>query len=316
MNDTIGLRNPEIDDDEVLSMAEVIVVHLLGSRASRVARLGGGLTNFVFSVDHPEGGFIVRMSLTAAKINDYLKEQWAMTKAREVGVPTPEILEVGCEAVAIPYMVSRRVEGREAVHHPERFRILGEMGAFTALIHTVPTSGFGKTFDWSKNQLSRNESWKDYLHDELKVEERIATLEAHRLLSAPQAEALRTTFARIETWTASPALNHGDVRLKNVLADEDGRILALIDWEFCCSNMAPYWDLSLALHDISIDAKEEYLAGYGLREDEIREMAPALKAFNLVNYAPYVAEAAAANDGSRLERYRTRLSGRLDLFSL
>lgn len=297
-------------------MAEALVAHLLGSSVARIDRMGGGLTNFVFEVDHAEGAFIIRMSPRPAKINDYLKEQWAMTTAREVGVPTPEILEVGCEVVSIPYMVARKVEGREATHHPERFRILREMGRLTALVHTVPTSGFGQTFDWSKNRLSRNESWRDYLHNELKVEDRIEALERQRLLTGPHAEALRRTFAEIETWTTPPVLNHGDVRLKNVVADETGTITALIDWECCCSNMAPFWDLSLALHDLSIDAKQEYLAGYGLIEDEVREMAPALKAFNVINYAPYADRACSAQDAARLERYRTRLTGALDLFSL
>ena len=37
-------------------------------------------------------------------------------------------------------------------------------------------------------------------------------------------------------------------------------------WEFCSSNVAPYWDLSLALHDLSIDAKQASLGGYGVSE--------------------------------------------------
>lgn len=258
----------------------------------------------------------MRLSPNPAKINDFLKEQWAMTKAREVGVPTPEVLEVGCEAVSLPYMVSRRVEGREATHHPERFKVLREMDRLTALIHAVPTSGFGRTFDWSKNQLSRNESWKDYLRCELKVDERLDMLVSQGGLLPAKAEALRATFTEMESWTDPPALNHGDVRLKNVLADESGAVTALIDWELCTSAIAPYWDLSLALHDLSIDAKQEFLAGYGLPEDEIRGMAPALKALNMINYAPFVAGAAAAADTKRLDRYRTRFTGALDLFSL
>jgi hypothetical protein len=103
---------------------------------------------------------------------------------------------------------------------------------------------------------------------------------------------------------------------KNVLVDYAGTVKALIDWEFCTSNIAPYWDLSLALHDLSIDEKQELMAGYGLSEAEVREMGPALRAFNLINYAPYVAEAAEAKDTARLECYRTRLNGALDLFSL
>jgi len=213
-------------------------------------------------------------------------------------------------------MIDRKVEGYEATHHMQRMQIMREMAALTALIHTLPTGGYGRTFDWSGNQLSRNESWTDYLTCELKAGERIGQLEALRLVSAAQAQALRAVLEWIGSWTYAPVLNHGDVRLKNVLVDENGAITALLDWEFCTSNVAPYWDLSLALHDLSIDAKQEFLSGYGLQESAVREIAPALKALNLINYAPYVAEAAEANDMARLERYRTRLNGALDLFSL
>lgn len=116
-----------------------------------------------------------------------------------------------------------------------------EMGRLTALIHTVPTSGFGQTFDWSKNQLSRNESWRDYLRDELKVDARIETLEAGSFLPGHGIETLRAIFGEMETWTGSPSLNHGDMRMKNVLTDENGAVVAVFDWEFCTSTIAPYW---------------------------------------------------------------------------
>ena len=64
-------------------------------RASSVARRGGGLTNLVFQCRVGKAGFIVRMHRDAAKIEDHLKEQWAMGQARAAGVPTPRVLEVG-----------------------------------------------------------------------------------------------------------------------------------------------------------------------------------------------------------------------------
>ncbi len=63
------------------------------------------------------------------------------------------------------------------------------------------------------------------------------------------------------------------MRLKNVVVDDRGTITAVIDWEFCTSNLAPYWDLSVALHDLSIDAKQQFLVGYGLRDSKVREIA-------------------------------------------
>ena len=307
---------PTVDSRQARAMARRIVEHHLGSKPKRVAEIGGGLTNFVFEVNHADGDLIVRMSPQPAKLKDYLKEQWALTRASELGVPVPEVLEVGADVVPVPYMVSRKVQGTEATHHPERFAVLREMGRLTALIHTVQTSGFGHTFDWSSNQLSRKESWAEYLRRELKVEERLKILDANGMLSEGQAKGLRTVLREIEGWDGAPVLNHGDMRLKNVMVDgADGRITAVIDWEFSSSN-APHWDLSLALHDLSIDAKQVFLGGYGLSEADIRAMAPVLKALNVINYAPYVERAAEEGDERRLDQFRTRFSGALDLYSL
>ncbi|MGJ0425102.1 phosphotransferase family protein [Methylocystis sp.] len=274
------------------SNAGKIIEHHLGSKPKRIVARGG-LTNFVFEVRHAEGDFIVRMNTTPDKLKDYLKEQWAIAKASEAGVPTAKILEVGADIIGMPYMVLPKVEGQEATHHPERLAILREMGRLTALIHSVKTSGFGQTFDWSDNTLSRKETWKEYLHRELKIEARVDLLDAQDMLDAGQLKRLRSVVRDMERWDPSPVLNHGDMRLKNVVADASGAITAVIDWECCASNVAPYWDLSMALHDLSVDAKQEFLMGYGLTEEKIREMAPIVKAINLINYAPYVEQAAA-----------------------
>lgn len=109
-------------------------------------------------------------------------------------------------------------------------------------------------------------------------------------------------------------LNHGDIRLKNVIADKDGKINAVIDWEGCTSNIAQ-WELSLALHDLGIDGMQHFLEGYGLKDTKLREIMPLVKAFNVTNYASAIEEFAKAKDKARLEQYRTRLSGALDLYS-
>lgn len=318
MTKPLAYSDRPADERKIRSFARDIIVHHFGSKKpKRVAAKGGGLTNFVYEVNHDEGNFIVRIGATSAKVNEYLKEQWAIARAGEAGVPTAEVLEVGADVVPLPYMVARKVEGQEATHHPERFAILREMGRLTALIHSIKTSGFGHTFDWSSNRLSRNDTWKDYLHGELKVSSRLELLEKHRMLEAPQLKRLRAIIKHIEGWnTPNAVLNHGDMRLKNVLVGEKGQIAAVLDWEFCSSNVAPYWDLSLALHDLSVDAKHEFLLGYGLSQGEVREIAPVLKAINLLNYAPFVERTAEENDIPRLEQYRTRLSGALDLYTL
>ncbi len=101
-----------------------------------------------------------------------------------------------------------------------------------------------------------------------------------------------------------------------MIVNEAGKILAIIDWENCSSNIAPYWDLSIALHDLSIDGKQEFLEGYGLDVGEFDRMSYALTAFNLLNYIPTLQRIIDRRDTDRLELYRLRLNGSFDLFSL
>jgi aminoglycoside phosphotransferase (APT) family kinase protein len=300
---------------EARAKARSLITHHFGGKVNRVVYQPGGLSNFVFLVKHTEGEFVVRISPEPSKINAFVKEQWAMLKAREVGVPTPEILKVGNEVTLTPYMISRRVHGQEATYSPSRMQIIHEMGRYAALINSIPTTGFGGTFDWSNNQLSRNETWKDFLHKELKLDARLELMEKHRMVSRSHLERIRSTLEGVAELIPQTALNHGDLRLKNVIVDEDGLISAIIDWEHSVSNLTPHWELSLALHDLSVDEKEEFLEGYGLREAEVTEIAPVMKALNLINYATEIERLAESDDKARLERYRTRLSGALDLYS-
>jgi hygromycin-B 4-O-kinase len=231
-------------------------------------------------------------------------------------VPVPEILEVGIEVIPLPYMLQRKIDGEEAVDHPQRLEILRELGSYARLIHSIPTTGFGTVFNWSRNQLSKQKTWKEFLDNELEVQERIQFLQQHKLLSKEKSKKLNSLFTKIKRWKIAPCLNHCDLLLKNVIVNKAGKILAIIDWENCSSNIAPYWDLSIALHDLTLDGKHEFLEGYGLDVGEFSRMAYTLTAFNLLNYIPTLKKIIERQDTNRLELYRLRLNGSFDLFSL
>jgi hygromycin-B 4-O-kinase len=290
-----------------------VLKHLLGQPPREVKALGGGLSNFVFSVRHGRDELVMRLNSNPAKVKDYLKEQWAMARAAERGVPVPEVLEVG--AHPLPFMVSRRVPGTEGTHHPERRQVLEELGRMAKLIHAVPTNGFGHTFDWSENVLSRRDTWREYMDREFHGEQRLEILEKNDMLPPAAVKSLRATLRAMRGWDIAPALNHGDLRLKNVIVGDDGRIAALLDWEFCSSHAAPWWDMSLALHDLSVDAKQAFLEGYGMSPEQVLEAAPVLRAFNVLNYAQAVDRAARKRDAAQLDWLRLRLRGGLEMYA-
>ncbi len=111
-----------------------------------------------------------------------------------------------------------------------------------------------------------------------------------------------------------PSLNHGDLRLKDAIVDDDGQIAAIVDWEDCLSTIAPQWELSISLHDLSIDEKHLFLEGYGLGLAQVEEMAPLIKAFNIVNYSNAIARAVETGDqksGADFQTASERGSGSL-----
>lgn len=296
-------------------LANKIVEKHFGTPPRRIVYQRSGKTNFVFAVNHVEGQFVIRISPDAEPMETFGKELWASQKVREAGVPSPDVLAVGNDIGSEPYMISRRVTGAEATHHPQRDRIIHEMGRYARMINSIRTRDFGSNFDWT-NKGPKHHTWADYLEKEWNVERRLQLFTKHKILLPRDVSKLRKIIEETRMLHIQPCLNHGDLRLKNVIVDEDGDIAAIVDWEDCLSTIAPQWELSIALHDLSIDEKHLFIDGYGLDSEEMAAMSSLIKAFNIVNYSNALARAADASDHKSLAEFKLRLTGGLDLYSL
>ena len=303
-------------DQRDLRLVQEVALNHFGTRARRIARCGGGLTNAVFTFQVAQGSFIVRSHEDATRIGAYLREQWATDAARAAGLPVPRVLEVGNLADGRPYLIAERIEGIDGRLVPQRLQLLQALGTAAARLHGVHTHGLGTVFDWSANRLSRHAGWASWLEHGFCVERRLRVLLRHRMLDERAVERLRRTAGTLAKLRRRPCLQHGDLRLKNVLADpESGKLAAIIDWDACISLPPPYWELSIALHDLGPDEKEAFVAGYGLRPKAFEAQLHGIRFFNLLNSADAVEAAAASRDKATLERLRSRLRGNLDLYS-
>src|SRR5262245_54886871 len=110
------------------AMARKVARHHFGKSYKKIEFKPAGKTNFVFDISTTKGNYIIRIAATGTKINDFIKEQWATQKAAKAGVPVPEILEVGNEIINLPYMLQEKADGTEAIHHPDRLKILSKLG--------------------------------------------------------------------------------------------------------------------------------------------------------------------------------------------
>jgi aminoglycoside phosphotransferase (APT) family kinase protein len=298
------------------ALAGDILESHFGKRPAKVKRLHGGLVNDVFEAKIGRDEFVVRISRRVENLQTFMKEQWAVRQARALKIPAPEILEVGHAGNNAPYMISLKVVGCDATHWPDRHSVARLMGELAARINSIHTAGFGSVFDWSPNELSRHATWKLYLDRELNLPERVELLAAYRMVTPVCLRRLKAQVKHLRAWPGPPHLNHGDIRFKNVVLDDAGKIRALLDWENCTSNRAPHWELSIALHDLNLDEKEAFLEGYGMTAKDFSRIAPDLKALNILNYASAVRHAARKNDKARLAFLRARLHGAFDLHSL
>jgi hygromycin-B 4-O-kinase len=308
------MTEPDEDEEAARAAAVWAFQQATGERPSAVSAETEGLSNQVFRIDARNGRFIVRLGSSPDKLDVFERERKVIARVREIGVPVAEVVALGL-AGDRPFMIARRVPGETALHHPRRLEVLKEMGRLAARIHTLRTAGYGVGFAWPDEPPSGQATFADWLNSEIDARGRLDTLRRLDLISRRQLAALNAALAEVEGWDELPVLHHGDLRLKNVLVDDDGNLQAVIDWDNSLSSVGPHWDMSIALHDLSIDAKEEFLAGYGMPEKAVREAASVWRLFNALNYAPTVAELAEQDDRAGLERLRTRLSGALDLYA-
>jgi len=294
--------------------AAAVLEHYYHARPESISQIHGGLENYVFEAKLRGKELIVRISSKPNRLQFFLKEQWAVRQAREFGVPVPEILEVGNELDGMPYMILEKISGRAADTCGDRLRTLQSLATHMRRINSISTSGFGHVFDWSKNRLSRNKTWVDFLEDELGISDRVELFRKHNIFAPQKLRKMESAIRDLKRLDFNPKLNHGDIRLKNVILDETGTIKAIIDWENCLSGPAPQWDLSIALHDLSIDEKEAFVESYGLAPSDFEEIAPALKALNILNYGKALAKAVAKRDAVQVRHIKSRLNGAFDLF--
>jgi len=301
---------------EKTELARQVVKNHFGSAPREIEFKPAGKTNFVFEIKNRQGDFIIRIADAPERYAEFVKEEWAIREARSKGIPVPDIVDYGNELIHLPYMIQEKLKGKESTDHPKRLDILCELGGYARSIHSIHSSGFGHEFEKDPADGAKLKTWASFIDDELHAGERLQFLSVHGLLPDDKYKKLELFLDKIRSWEPLPALNHGDLRLKNVIVNRPGKIQAIIDWGNCVSAVAPYWDFSIALHDLSIDGKQQFLEGYGLDAGEFESMSYALTVFNLINYIPALEKLIEKNDYDTLKLYKLRLNGSLDLFSL
>lgn len=280
----------------------------------QVRRRGGGITNFVYQVELDDRSVIVRINANPQKRKVFERERQAMRLARNARLPVPRVLHVGADPH--PFMVLENARGVAGTHAYDQIGTVRQMGEITARIHRIQLPGFGPTaIDAALlRSAPRRHSWGGHLEGDLHASERIANLEQMGMFLPDSAEKMRQILAHMSTWRRNPVLHHGDMRLKNIIVDQYGKICAVLDWEHCTSSVPALWDLSIALHDLTIDEKQAFLQGYGYGPRELTKAIGYMRLLNALNYAPVIAALAERGETAKLNWHRARFAGDFNLY--
>jgi aminoglycoside phosphotransferase (APT) family kinase protein len=295
---------------------KVIIYNLLGEYPVHISKINNGNTNKIYKATLTANTWlIVRISPHQDKINGYLKEQWCSNQARKLNLPTPEILEVGNDVIPYPYMVVKEILGIPGNQYEgDKTKMLTSIGEYASMIHTIKTEGYGEIFDWSSNVLSKQTSWDDYLEKGLHLNERIEFYERSKgsILSEENYKKLENAVKKIRNLKFEPSLAHGDFLPKNVIVNNAGEVISIIDWESAKSHAATYWDLSTTLNNIKEEERELVVKGYKLPQKEFKTIEREIDALWVLKKWDVVAPAFENQKKDEVKSYATKLNNALN----
>lgn len=257
------MDDPALDSPEGLdldALATVLDRRCPGLRRGplRGELIFGGMSNLTYRVRDGESDWVVRrppLGHVLETAHDMSREFRVLQclHATIVPVARPVLLENDPQALGSPFYVMDYVPGRAmrasadlVALGPERTRRLCEdMVDLLAAIHSVDPESVGL------GDFGRPEGFL-----ERQVRRWTKQLDASRSRDIPSLDALAADLAAHIPQSGDVSIVHGDYRLDNLLVDESGAIVAVVDWE-----MATLGD---PLADVGLLVVYQRLSGQGI----------------------------------------------------
>ena len=250
---------------------------------------GKGIVNHVYILEQSGIKLIARLNDNRAS-DEFAKEAWCIDKAAVLGIPGPEVLDVG-EQGGWHYMLLSHAGDLNGTDYPDQLELWEWLGKQALKLHAVETSAFGESLE-DLSASKDNGGWQKYIAynlDCLTQDDPLIRLKVYR---PEQQETLRTLFKSIAGRNHSLSLCHGDLSPRNIVIDES-KTFTLIDWGSAASHVAPYYDMVECISRHGADSREiaAFCKGYGLTDADYLHVKPELKelmvlrAIDLVRYA-------------------------------
>jgi aminoglycoside phosphotransferase (APT) family kinase protein len=280
-----------VNDQERRETVARVAGSLLGAAVTELPTAPAqGLGNETWRVTLGDRRVIVRVAGFDADLGK-LRAAWqAHGLAWSAGVPTGEPIcmveqcaELGGRALRLVGFVDGHAPAGSFAAPEDRRRFLRSLGAALARLHRVRLPGFSSRVDGSAPAF---DEWPGY------VAFRIEGVRARALRSGAFDEhELDRLFGPLPALAAAvspsvrPALTHRDLHPGNLVADADGTLRAVVDWDGseAWDPLVDFVKLRWQMLDDHPDAADDLWQGYGGRPEHVEERLAVLDVLELVN---------------------------------
>ena len=226
-------RSRELIDAD--SVSEALVRALPAVAPVALERIEQGWGNESWFADSAIGQLVVKVGLPTSDVEKFRCAAAGLELARARGVPAPELLAFLDDVPSLDHRilrVFRRIAGttpRVEDASPELFE---QLGAIVRRLHSVAMPVFT-----SRVGRAGFDRWSEFLaHRWVPTLARVAQADIDSTLVV-RARACADSLAAAVDEVAAPALCHRDLYLDNVLVDDDGALVALLDFD-----LVEVWD--------------------------------------------------------------------------
>ena len=197
----------------------------------------GGRSNLTYTVRDDAGArWVLRrppLHSVLSSAHDVAREHRLMLALQSSDVPVPPLvgLEAGTEVIGAPFYVMEFVDGHVVRDRAAGVEILDPDMAATASRSLVDTLVALHAIDPDDVGLGDLAKKEDYVARQLHRWH--GQYEKGRIRDLPLLEELHDRLAADIPPQGPAAIVHGDYRIDNVIVDDDGEVVAVLDWELC-----------------------------------------------------------------------------------
>jgi aminoglycoside phosphotransferase (APT) family kinase protein len=215
-----------------------IVKTIMNDEIAEVLPVKQGYANEVHSLKTKKGQDII-VRIQQQGVTDFEQEVWAMSHARSLDVPIPNVYDVRkFEIAGQPHdvMVMQKVGGKPVSEIPnlepsQLQHICGQLGLALAKLQSSTVNGFGFL---KENHKWEFDNWQSYVASNLQWRESDAPYLVKAGLSEKEVSQLLDIVGEMKSGDhQKPVLCHGDIGFEHLFVNDDLELVSLIDWGMC-----------------------------------------------------------------------------------